>query len=172
MGTVGESVMLLCPLPSPDPVYKLVNVTWVRKEPYSHLVTFRQEGGSWNKTEGDERCELRGSVADGDITLTVSRLVTEDNGIYLCLVEAEKENKRLVIQREIRVQVQSSTGKIPLSTSLTPHNSNNNMLQLHSAFHFRRTSQGAGQFRVCTLGLESRGVEGKGNEGGGRKRGG
>eukprot|EP00062_Callorhinchus_milii_P027555 gi/632990994/ref/XP_007884425.1/ PREDICTED: myelin protein P0-like [Callorhinchus milii] len=112
MGTVGESVMLLCPLPSPDPVYKLVNVTWVRKEPYSHLVTFRQEGGSWNKTEGDERCELRGSVADGDITLTVSRLVTEDNGIYLCLVEAEKENKRLVIQREIRVQVQSSTGWI------------------------------------------------------------
>ncbi|XP_042192193.1 hepatitis A virus cellular receptor 1 homolog [Callorhinchus milii] len=110
MGTVGESVMLLCPLPSNGPKYKLVNVTWVRKEPYSHLVTFRQEGGSWNRTEGDERCELRGSAADGDITLTVSRLVTEDNGIYLCLVEAEKENKRLVIQREIRLQVQSSPG--------------------------------------------------------------
>uniref|UniRef100_UPI00398EC21C cell surface A33 antigen-like isoform X3 n=1 Tax=Pristiophorus japonicus TaxID=55135 RepID=UPI00398EC21C len=90
-GTEGASVTLPCLFTPSDDTNP--TVTWMRKEPYQHLVTFRaQSNGSWTTVNGGNRYELIGNPKEGNASTRIKQLSVKDNHTYLCLVEHKPRN--------------------------------------------------------------------------------
>ncbi|XP_060703207.1 polymeric immunoglobulin receptor-like [Hemiscyllium ocellatum] len=115
-GTEGDSVTLPCIFRRWDS-HVLTNVTWMRKEPYQHIVTFTaQSQGNWTTGHGGNRYELIGNPEEGNASTRINQLRVRDNHTYLCLVEyRSRRNLLYLIQKETRLQVH---GKKPF-----PHSS-------------------------------------------------
>uniref|UniRef100_UPI00398E7476 cell surface A33 antigen-like n=1 Tax=Pristiophorus japonicus TaxID=55135 RepID=UPI00398E7476 len=105
-GTEGASVILPCMFTPSDPT-NLTTVTWMRKEPYQHIVTFRaQSNGSWTTVNGGNRYELIGNPKEGNASTRIKQLSVKDNHTYLCLVEYKGwDNYINLIQTETRLQL-------------------------------------------------------------------
>ncbi|XP_060698488.1 uncharacterized protein LOC132826527 isoform X2 [Hemiscyllium ocellatum] len=109
-GTEGDSVTLPC-------IFKtrsyppLTTVTWMRKEPYQHIVTFTaQSQGTWTTGHGGNRYELIGNPEEGNASTRIHQLSVRDNHTYLCLVEyRSRVNLLYLIQKETRLQVHVKT---------------------------------------------------------------
>ncbi|XP_078286760.1 uncharacterized protein LOC144611499 [Rhinoraja longicauda] len=90
-GTEGVSATLPCVFPPPASNRGPLAVTWMRKDPYRHIVTFRpQADGSWAAENGATRLELVGNPERGNATTRIEPLMVEDSHGYLCLVEVRK----------------------------------------------------------------------------------
>ncbi|XP_067885265.1 uncharacterized protein [Heterodontus francisci] len=105
-GTEGASVTLPCMF-TPRSYRTLSTVTWMRKEPYQHIVTFRaQSNGSWTTANGGNRYELIGNPKEGNASTRINQLSVNDNHTYLCLVEyTSLDNYQYLIQTETQLQV-------------------------------------------------------------------
>ncbi|XP_060690354.1 uncharacterized protein LOC132821652 isoform X2 [Hemiscyllium ocellatum] len=105
-GTEGDSVTLPCIFRRWDS-HVLTNVTWMRKEPYQHIVTFTaQSQGNWTTGHGGNRYELIGNPEEGNASTRINQLRVRDNHTYLCLVEyRSRRNLLYLIQKETRLQV-------------------------------------------------------------------
>ncbi|XP_032873095.1 sialic acid-binding Ig-like lectin 15 [Amblyraja radiata] len=90
-GTEGASATLACVFPPPALNHILHKVTWMRKDPYRHIVAFRpQADGSWAAENGATRFELVGDPELGSVSTRIKQLSGEDSHDYLCLVEFRK----------------------------------------------------------------------------------
>ncbi|XP_060703257.1 uncharacterized protein LOC132829874 [Hemiscyllium ocellatum] len=128
-GTEGDSVTLPCIFMARDS-HTLTTVTWMRKEPYQHIVTFTaQSQGTWTTGHGGNRYELIGNSEEGNASTRINQLSVRDNHTYLCLVEyRSKRNFRFyqyLIQKEVQLQVVPGTFPIvilciPLVVKLPP----------------------------------------------------
>ncbi|XP_072449516.1 polymeric immunoglobulin receptor-like isoform X2 [Chiloscyllium punctatum] len=109
-GTEGDSVTLPCIFRSWDS-HTLTTVTWMRKEPYQHIVTFpAQSQGTWTTGHGGNRYELIGNLWEGNASIRINQLSVRDNHTYLCLVEyRSKHNLLYLIQKETRLQVHADS---------------------------------------------------------------
>ncbi|XP_060678794.1 sialic acid-binding Ig-like lectin 15 [Hemiscyllium ocellatum] len=86
-GTEGDSVTLPC-IFSRWYYPPLSTVTWMRKEPCQHIVTFTaQSQGTWTTGHGGNRYELIGNPEEGNASTRINQLSVRDNHTYLCLVE-------------------------------------------------------------------------------------
>ncbi|XP_067885263.1 junctional adhesion molecule-like isoform X2 [Heterodontus francisci] len=105
-GTEGASVTLPCMF-TPRERRTLSTVTWMKKEPYQHIVTFRnQSNGSWTTANGGNRYELIGNPKEGNASTRINQLSVNDNHTYLCLVEyTSLDNYQHLIQTETQLQV-------------------------------------------------------------------
>ncbi|GCC20734.1 hypothetical protein chiPu_0019301 [Chiloscyllium punctatum] len=105
-GTEGDSVTLPCIFRSWGS-HTLTTVTWMRKEPYQHIVTFTaQSQGTWTTGHGGNRYELIGNPWEGNASLRINQLSVRDNHTYLCLVEYRSEpDSQYLIQKETRLMV-------------------------------------------------------------------
>uniref|UniRef100_UPI00398E9F79 sialic acid-binding Ig-like lectin 10 isoform X2 n=1 Tax=Pristiophorus japonicus TaxID=55135 RepID=UPI00398E9F79 len=105
-GTEGASVTLPCMF-TPSDYTNLTTVTWMRKEPYQHVVTFRaQSNGSWTTVNGGNRYELIGNPKEGNASTRIKQLSVKDNHTYLCLVEYKGwDNYINLIQTETHLQL-------------------------------------------------------------------
>ncbi|GCC35472.1 hypothetical protein chiPu_0013957 [Chiloscyllium punctatum] len=86
----------------------LTTVTWMRKEPYQHIVTFKaQSQGTWATVNGGNRYELIGNPEEGITLIQINQLTVKDNHTYLCVVDYTllQEDIQCLIQKESRVQV-------------------------------------------------------------------
>ncbi|XP_048450936.1 sialic acid-binding Ig-like lectin 15 isoform X2 [Rhincodon typus] len=121
-GTEGDSVTLPCIVKFRKPS-QLTTVTWMRKEPYQHIVTFTaQSQGYWTIVNGENRYKLVGNTEKGNATTRINQLRVSDNHTYLCQVEyrsrqSPSENSQHLIQKEICLQVHVKTTD---STTLYP----------------------------------------------------
>ncbi|XP_078252965.1 uncharacterized protein LOC144592311 [Rhinoraja longicauda] len=112
-GTEGGSATLPCVFPPPAPEHVPLAFTWMRKDPYRHIVTFRpQADGSWAPENGATRLELVGNPERGNASTRIEPLMVEDSHGYLCLVEFHNRKKRRghspyidQYQRELRLRV-------------------------------------------------------------------
>ncbi|XP_078286782.1 sialic acid-binding Ig-like lectin 15 [Rhinoraja longicauda] len=112
-GAEGGSATLPCVFPPPAPNREPLAVTWMRKDPYRHIVTFRpQADGSWAAENGATRLELVGNPERGNASTRIEPLMVEDSHDYLCLMEFHNRNKSSVYppytdqyQRELRMRV-------------------------------------------------------------------
>ncbi|XP_059829783.1 uncharacterized protein LOC132396278 [Hypanus sabinus] len=87
-GTEGASAVLPCVFRRPRHYPIPYTVTWMRKDPYRHIVTFRYQGsGSWAAENGATRYELVGDPELGNATTRLKQLSAEDSHNYLCLAE-------------------------------------------------------------------------------------
>ncbi|XP_062903809.1 uncharacterized protein LOC134346383 [Mobula hypostoma] len=87
-GTEGASATLPCEFTRPPQSFISLTVTWMRKTPYRHIVTFRrQTNGSWAAENGVTRYELIGDPELGDASTRIKQLSVEDSHSYLCLAE-------------------------------------------------------------------------------------
>ncbi|XP_072904067.1 uncharacterized protein [Hemitrygon akajei] len=123
-GTEGASATLPCVFTRPPQNLTAHTVTWMRKDPYRHIVTFRHQGnGSWAAENGVTRYELVEDPELGNAWIRIKQLRVEDSHSYLCLAEFRKSNHDYssygnhvkppfihVIQSEIRLQVRPGTG--------------------------------------------------------------
>ncbi|XP_060698522.1 uncharacterized protein LOC132826572 isoform X2 [Hemiscyllium ocellatum] len=109
-GTEGDSVTLPCIFSRWDS-HTLTTVTWMRKEPYQHIVTFTaQSQGNWTTVHGGNRYELIGNPEEGNVSTRINQLSVRDNHTYLCLVEYRSEpDSQYLIQKETRLQVHVKT---------------------------------------------------------------
>ncbi|XP_078416744.1 uncharacterized protein LOC144692089 [Cetorhinus maximus] len=105
-GTEGDSVTLPCMF-TPNNSLTLTTVTWLRKEPYQHVVTFRaQSSGSWAAVNAVNRYKFAGNPKKGDMSIRINELNVEDNHTYLCLVEyTGSSDYQYLIQNETQVHV-------------------------------------------------------------------
>ncbi|XP_060698451.1 uncharacterized protein LOC132826502 [Hemiscyllium ocellatum] len=106
-GTEGDLVTLPCIFETME-VLNLTTVTWMRKEPYQHIVTFTaQSQGTWTTGHGGNRYELIGNPEEGNASTRINQLSVRDNHTYLCLVEYTSLplDIQCLIQKESRVQV-------------------------------------------------------------------
>ncbi|XP_060698557.1 uncharacterized protein LOC132826608 isoform X2 [Hemiscyllium ocellatum] len=105
-GTEGDSVTLPCIFSRWDS-HTLTTVTWMRKEPYQHIVTFTaQSQGTWTTGHGGNRYELIGNPEEGNASTRINQLRVRDNHTYLCLVEyRSKPDYQYLIQKETRLMV-------------------------------------------------------------------
>ncbi|XP_051875743.1 uncharacterized protein LOC127572469 isoform X2 [Pristis pectinata] len=111
----GASAMLPCVFTRPPLNHILHTVTWVRKDPYRHIVTFRHHrNGSWTAENGETRYELVGDPKQGNASTRIKQLSAEDSDGYLCLVFRDQVNDgttlptfTLLFQSEIRLLVRS-----------------------------------------------------------------
>ncbi|XP_072373658.1 sialic acid-binding Ig-like lectin 12 isoform X2 [Scyliorhinus torazame] len=106
-GTEGASVTLPCTF-IPSNSHTLTTVSWMRKEAYQHVVTFRpQSDGLWTTVNGDNRYELIGNPKEGNASIRIKQLTVNDSRSYLCLVEytSGKPHYQYLIQTETRLQV-------------------------------------------------------------------
>ncbi|XP_060698504.1 sialic acid-binding Ig-like lectin 15 isoform X4 [Hemiscyllium ocellatum] len=118
-GTEGDSVTLPC-------IFKtrsyppLTTVTWMRKEPYQHIVTFTaQSQGTWTTGHGGNRYELIGNPEEGNASTRIHQLSVRDNHTYLCLVEyRSRVNLLYLIQKETRLQVHGGSQQMDLTAAL------------------------------------------------------
>ncbi|XP_078416745.1 sialic acid-binding Ig-like lectin 15 [Cetorhinus maximus] len=87
---------------TPNNSLTLTTVTWMKKEPYQHVVTFRaQSSGSWTAVNAGNRYEFVGNPKKGDVSIRINQLNMEDNHTYLCLVEyTGPSNYQYLIQNE------------------------------------------------------------------------
>ncbi|XP_072904066.1 uncharacterized protein [Hemitrygon akajei] len=118
-GTEGASATLPCVFTRPPQSLTAHTVTWMRKDPYRHIVTFRHHGnGSWATENGVTRYELVEDPELGNAWIRIKQLRVEDSHSYLCLAEFRKGNHDYssygnhvkppfihVIQSEIQLQV-------------------------------------------------------------------
>ncbi|XP_067838211.1 uncharacterized protein [Heptranchias perlo] len=109
-GTEGGSVTLPCMFTPPSGITLQLSVTWMRKEPYQHKVTFRaQSNGSWTRVNGGNRYELVGNPKKGNASTRINELSVKNSSTYLCLVEHKGWNKNkpndYLVQNETRLQV-------------------------------------------------------------------
>ncbi|GCC37645.1 hypothetical protein chiPu_0016150 [Chiloscyllium punctatum] len=128
-GTEGDSVTLPCIFRSWDS-HTLTTVTWMRKEPYRHVITFRaQSQGTWTTVHGGNRYELIGNPEEGNASTRINQLRVRDNHTYLCLVEYKSKLNfqfyQYLIQKEVQLQVVPETFPIvilciPLVVKLPP----------------------------------------------------
>ncbi|XP_072113663.1 uncharacterized protein [Mobula birostris] len=87
-GTEGASATLPCEFTRPPQSLISLTVTWMRKTPYRHIVTFRrQASGSWAAENGVTRYELVGDPELGNASTRIKQLSVEDSHSYLCLAE-------------------------------------------------------------------------------------
>ncbi|XP_062903808.1 uncharacterized protein LOC134346382 isoform X2 [Mobula hypostoma] len=87
-GTEGASVTLPCEFTRPPQNLTAHTVTWMRKDPYRHIVTFRRyENGSWAAENGVTRYELVGVPERGNASTRIKQLRVEDSHSYLCLAD-------------------------------------------------------------------------------------
>ncbi|XP_072449557.1 uncharacterized protein [Chiloscyllium punctatum] len=109
-GTEGDSVTLPCIFMTRS-YPALTTVTWMRKEPYQHIVTFTaQSQGTWTTGHGGNRYELIGNPEEGNASTRINQLSVRDNHTYLCLVEyRSRHNLLYLIQKETRLQVHVKT---------------------------------------------------------------
>ncbi|XP_059830000.1 uncharacterized protein LOC132396475 [Hypanus sabinus] len=128
-GTEGASATLPCVFTRPRQSLTAHTVTWMRKDPYRIIVTFRHHGnGSWVAENGVTRYELVEDLELGSAWIRIKQLRVEDSHSYLCLAEfrnmkhdysSDREHITPpfihVFQSEIRLQVR-------------PANSNSNSL--------------------------------------------
>ncbi|XP_067884631.1 uncharacterized protein [Heterodontus francisci] len=120
-GTEGASVTLPCMF-TPRSYRTLSTVTWMRKEPYQHIVPFRaQSNGSWTTANGGNRYELIGNPQEGNASTRINQLSVNDNHPYLCLVEyTSLDNYQHLIQTETQLLVVHGFLEAPKITSLAP----------------------------------------------------
>ncbi|XP_032874362.1 uncharacterized protein LOC116971354 [Amblyraja radiata] len=129
-GTEGDSATLPCVYPQSLYYPRALAVTWMRKDPYRHIVTFRpQAGGSWAAENGATRFELVGDPVKENASTRINQLSVKDSHGYLCLVEFDKtENKDVIkyvdegyktsvhppythqYQREVQLRVRITSG--------------------------------------------------------------
>ncbi|XP_062903804.1 sialic acid-binding Ig-like lectin 15 [Mobula hypostoma] len=123
-GTEGASATLPCEFTRPPQSLTAHTVTWMRKDPYRHIVTFRRyENGSWEAENGVTRYELVRDPERGNVLIRIKQLSVEDSHRYLCLAEFRKMNHDYssyrgqvtppfihVFQSEIQLQVRPGTG--------------------------------------------------------------
>ncbi|XP_055488063.1 uncharacterized protein LOC129695285 isoform X2 [Leucoraja erinacea] len=96
-GTEGGSATLPCVYRQSPHYPNALTVTWMRKDPYRHFVTFRhQAGGSWAAENGATRFELVGDPELGNASTRIKQLSVEDSGGYLCLVEFNKTENNAI----------------------------------------------------------------------------
>uniref|UniRef100_UPI00398EB587 myelin protein zero-like protein 3 n=1 Tax=Pristiophorus japonicus TaxID=55135 RepID=UPI00398EB587 len=120
-GTKGASVTLPCLFTPSDPT-NLTTVTWMRKEPYQHVVTFRaQSNGSWTTVNGGNRYELIGNPKEGNASTRIKQLSVKDNHTYLCLVEYKPRlNYQYLIQTETCLQLVHVAEAFPVAILCIP----------------------------------------------------
>ncbi|XP_067885291.1 sialic acid-binding Ig-like lectin 15 isoform X1 [Heterodontus francisci] len=120
-GTEGASVTLPCMF-TPRSYRTLSTVTWMRKEPYQHIVTFRnQSNGSWTTANGGNRYELIGNPKEGNASTRINQLSVNDNHTYLCLVEYTlRSNYQHLIQTETQLQVVHAAETFPIAILCIP----------------------------------------------------
>ncbi|XP_059501001.1 uncharacterized protein LOC132206012 [Stegostoma tigrinum] len=113
-GTEGDSVTLPCIFRTWDS-HTLTTVTWMRKEPYQHIVTFTaQSQGNWTIVNDGNRYELIGNPEEGNASTRINQLSVNDNHTFLCLVEYTSDpNFQYLIQRETRLRVYALSTSIP-----------------------------------------------------------
>ncbi|XP_072903749.1 uncharacterized protein [Hemitrygon akajei] len=125
-GTEGASATLPCVFTRPQQSLTAHTVTWMRKDPYRHIVTFRHRGnGLWAAENGVTRYELVGDPELGNASTRIKQLRVSDSHNYLCLAEFRKSEHYYyhlpngdhikppyihVIQSEIQLQVRPGTG--------------------------------------------------------------
>ncbi|XP_072903895.1 sialic acid-binding Ig-like lectin 15 [Hemitrygon akajei] len=121
-GTEGVSATLPCVFTRPQQRRLTAHtVTWMRKDPYQHIVTFRHyRNGSWAAENGVTRYKLVGDPELGNAWIRIKQLRVEDSHSYLCLAEFRKsehdDSSNInppyihVIQSEIQLQVRPGTG--------------------------------------------------------------
>ncbi|XP_069798484.1 junctional adhesion molecule-like isoform X2 [Narcine bancroftii] len=120
-GAEGASATLPC-IFSQTPFYTVHMVTWMTKDPYRHVVTFRhQSNGLWAVERGATRYELIGDPKQGNASTQINQLSVQDSHIYLCLVEfhmpiylQKKQPFSQISQRDVRLQVLSVTVLLPV----------------------------------------------------------
>ncbi|XP_072903742.1 immunoglobulin superfamily member 3-like isoform X2 [Hemitrygon akajei] len=87
-GTEGASATLPCVFTRSRQSLTAHTVTWMRKDPYRHIVTFRRiQNGSWAAENGVTRYELVGDPELGNSSTRIKQLRVEDSHSYLCLAE-------------------------------------------------------------------------------------
>ncbi|XP_072113661.1 sialic acid-binding Ig-like lectin 12 isoform X2 [Mobula birostris] len=87
-GTEGASATLPCVFTRPPQSLTAHTVTWMRKDPYRHIVTFRRyENGSWAAENGVTRYELVGDPERGNASTRIRQLRVGDSHSYLCLAD-------------------------------------------------------------------------------------
>ncbi|XP_072113195.1 uncharacterized protein [Mobula birostris] len=92
-GTKGASATLPYEFTRPPQSLTAHTVTWMRKDPYRHIVTFRHyENGSWAAENGVTRYELVGDPERGNALIRIKQLSVEDSHSYLCLAAFRKKN--------------------------------------------------------------------------------
>ncbi|XP_072113194.1 uncharacterized protein [Mobula birostris] len=92
-GTEGASATLPCEFTWPPQSLTAHTVTWMRKDPYRHIVTFRRyENGSWAAENGVTQYELIRDPERGNVSIRIKQLSVEDSHSYLCLAEFRKKN--------------------------------------------------------------------------------
>ncbi|XP_072904064.1 sialoadhesin-like [Hemitrygon akajei] len=120
-GTEGDSATLPCVFTRPQQSLSAHTVTWMRKDPYRHIVTFRRiRNGSWGAENGVTRYELVGDPELGNASTRIKELRVSDSHSYLCLAAFRERNHDYssyvkspfihVIQSEIQLQVTPRTG--------------------------------------------------------------
>ncbi|XP_059829793.1 uncharacterized protein LOC132396284 [Hypanus sabinus] len=123
-GTEGASATLPCVFTRPRQSLTAHTVTWMRKDPYRIIVTFRHHGnGSWAAENGVTRYELVEDPELGSAWIRIKQLRVEDSHSYLCLAEFRNMKHDYssyrehvtppfihVFQSEIRLQVRPGTG--------------------------------------------------------------
>ncbi|XP_062903805.1 uncharacterized protein LOC134346381 [Mobula hypostoma] len=122
-GTEGASATLPCEFTRPPQNLTAHTVTWMRKDPYRHIVTFRRyENESWAAENRVTRYELVRDPERGNALIRIKQLSVEDSHSYLCLAEFRKKNHDYsfytghltppfihVFQNEIQLQVRPGT---------------------------------------------------------------
>ncbi|XP_072113196.1 uncharacterized protein [Mobula birostris] len=122
-GTEGASATLPCEFTRPPQNLTAHTVTWMRKDPYRHIVTFRRyENGLWAAENGVTRYELVGDPERGNVSIRIKQLSVEDSHSYRCLAAFRKMNHDYsfdrdhvkppfihVFQSEIQLQVRPGT---------------------------------------------------------------
>ncbi|XP_060703194.1 sialic acid-binding Ig-like lectin 15 [Hemiscyllium ocellatum] len=106
-GEEGDSVTLPCIFETME-FLNLTTVTWMRKKPYQHIITFTaQSQGTWTTVHSGNRYELIGNPEEGNASTRINQLSVRDNHTYLCLVEYTSLplDIQCLIQKESRVQV-------------------------------------------------------------------
>ncbi|XP_072113193.1 uncharacterized protein [Mobula birostris] len=100
-GTEGASATLPCEFTRPPQSLTAHTVTWMRKDPYRHIVTFRRyENGSWAAENGVTRYELVGDPERGNASIRIKQLSVEDSHSYLCLAAFRKKNHDYSFDRD------------------------------------------------------------------------
>ncbi|XP_041041299.1 uncharacterized protein LOC121276821 [Carcharodon carcharias] len=108
-GTEGDSVTLPCMF-IPNNSLTLTTVTWIRKEPYQHVVTFRDQlNRSRIVVSAGNRYKLVGNPQKGNLSIRINQLNMTDNRTYLCVVEyTGLSYYQYLIQNETRLHGCSS----------------------------------------------------------------
>ncbi|XP_072903863.1 uncharacterized protein [Hemitrygon akajei] len=100
-GTEGALATLPCVFTWPRQNLTAHTVTWMRKDPYQHIVTFRRyENGSWAAENGVTRYELVGDPELGNASTRIKELNAEDSHSYLCLADFRKSEHDYSINRD------------------------------------------------------------------------